>query len=99
MIGFPNYFLEGEFRHVRTQQSAKTSNWSTELFNSSQKKTRKHVQKVQRKMTGCGYYTNNFEQNLDIGRGLSDKFGCIGRFRTKIAKFTPLAVQLSSISV
>ena len=50
-------------------------------------------------MNGCGYYTNNFEQNLDKLGGLSDKYGCLGRFKTKIPKFTPLAVQISSISV
>ncbi len=55
--------------------------------------------KSEGKMNGCGYYTNNFEQNLDKNRGLSDKDGCLGRFRTEIQKFKPLAVQISSISV
>ncbi len=35
----------------------------------------KHVQKVKRKMNGCGYYPNNFEQKHG---GLSDKYGCLG---------------------
>ncbi len=38
----------------------------------------KHVQKVKRKMNGCGYYANNFEQTLDKHGGLSDKYGCLG---------------------
>ncbi len=31
-------------------------------------------------MNGCGYYTNNFEQNLDKHGGLSDKYGCLGQY-------------------
>ncbi len=41
-------------------------------------KLAKRVQKVRRKINGCGYYTNNFEQNLDKHGGLSDKYGCLG---------------------
>jgi hypothetical protein len=41
-------------------------------------------------MNGCGYYTNNFEQNLDKHGGLSDKYGCLGRFRMKIPKYDHL---------
>ncbi len=29
-------------------------------------------------MNGCGYYTDNFEQNLDKHEGLLDKYGCLG---------------------
>ncbi len=50
-------------------------------------------------MNGCGYYTNNFEQNLDKRGGLSDKYGCLGQFRTKFQNLRPwLSKYLPSAS-
>ncbi len=39
------------------------------------------------------------QTNLDKHGGLSDKYGCLGRLRTKIPKFTHLALQILSIRV